>query len=172
MIQALEETFPSDVAMNILKFCRHPCAEIIKGAYIYDPELSYYYIKKGGEERKYYVPPNIYEEYWNDLIDHIKACREGEREIEEEVHMGRNDYDATTGRPSISREEDFMWSNDYDATAGRQYKLNDPAWFYNKMKKYYEESDEDRYLFKKNDKRKTLEKKRNRKNKVLSFEEE
>ncbi len=36
----------------------------------------------------------------------------------------------------------------------------------------YEESDEDRYLFKKNDKRKTLEKKRNRKNKVLSFEEE
>ena len=39
MIQALEETFPSEIAMHILKFCRHPTAQMIKDAYIENHEL-------------------------------------------------------------------------------------------------------------------------------------
>ena len=33
MIQAIEETFPSEIAMKIFKFCRHPAAQMIKDAY-------------------------------------------------------------------------------------------------------------------------------------------
>jgi hypothetical protein len=41
MIQALEETFPSEIAMHILKFCRHPTAQMIKDAYIENNQLAW-----------------------------------------------------------------------------------------------------------------------------------
>ena len=33
MLAAIEETYPSDIAMTILKFCHHPTAELIKKSY-------------------------------------------------------------------------------------------------------------------------------------------
>ena len=43
MIQALEESFPSEIAMKILKFCSHPTAQMIKDSYrefnLYDEPL-------------------------------------------------------------------------------------------------------------------------------------
>jgi len=42
MIQAIEETFPSEIAMNILKFCRHPTAQMIKDAYMENDPLAWF----------------------------------------------------------------------------------------------------------------------------------
>ena len=82
MIQALEETCPSDVAMNILKICRHPCAEIIKEAYRYDPEkdrFPYFLIPKRKYVWKYFlIMVDSYrdDKFWNDLRELIRLRRE------------------------------------------------------------------------------------------------
>ena len=103
MIQALEETFPSDVAMNILKFCRHPCAEIIKEAYRYDPEkdrFPYFLIPQGKTFCKDFLIMNDYkdEKNWNDLRELNRLEREWAAEYKEKLLMGKNDYDVETGR--------------------------------------------------------------------------
>ena len=103
MIKALEETFASDIAMNILKFCRHPCAEIIKEAYRYDPETDkcpYFFIPQRKKYGKEFLIMDDYkdERFWNNLIELNRLEREWAAEYKEKLLMGKNDYDVETGR--------------------------------------------------------------------------
>ena len=55
MIQTIEQVFPNEIAMNIFKFCSHPCAAMIKAA----THLSTFIRHEG---------------YWDNL-QHIIKCR-------------------------------------------------------------------------------------------------
>ena len=105
MIQAIEETFPSDIAMKIFKFCRHPTAELIKKSYHegHTRAGTYYRYFEARVPKHKTLPIEIdlskhSEQYWNDLIERIRKDNEYYNEHRELRDMRDSDYDATTGR--------------------------------------------------------------------------
>ena len=83
MIQAIEETFPSEIAMKIFKFCRHPTAQMIKdvfhGHYFLLPQR----LKETGQTINIMKPLNWdHEEHWNNSIENIRWRKEFEAELE------------------------------------------------------------------------------------------
>ena len=94
MIQALEETFPSEIAMKIFKFCRHPTAQMIKQHineqfdYNYDDDYEYIFNNKGKktkeELREEYCERWEAEEYFKfnrSRINNFKHKKEEARRI-------------------------------------------------------------------------------------------
>jgi hypothetical protein len=106
MIQALEETFPSEIAMKIFKFCRHPTAQIIKQhineqfEYNYaDGDYEYYFNNDGKmtkeELRQEYCgrwKAKYYFAFNRSRINNFKHKKEETRRIyrEQEIEDMRN----------------------------------------------------------------------------------
>ena len=115
MLAAIEETYPSDIAMTILKFCRHPTAELIKKSY--RERINTW----GDTERRFtartpkcktepieFKLHNYDEEFWNGLIGRIRKERERYIRLTELDDMRNDDYDAYTGNVL----EDLDWHVD------------------------------------------------------------
>ena len=82
MIEIIEEQFPSDIAMNILKFCRHPTAQMIKDSH--KGHVIVYKNKKGRESWMFLNQSD--EEYWNNLIGDIKDRKQFREDLKNGVY--------------------------------------------------------------------------------------